>query len=168
MYDKNDTLLPYIAVALLYFIEPLCVKRVSVSGICPDNETPVLGLDIRKNTGLALTFRITRPLRFRIEFVRLTKHKIRGLVCRNSGERDPTVVHKDAGSCQHSVIVINCTKAQNYPNKQLPYLNIRINCVSARSLVQIGFKISAFRVLLMQSLLIIKNLLSRKGSQSLS
>jgi len=34
---------------------------VQLGSICPDNETSILGLDTRKNTGLALIFRITRP-----------------------------------------------------------------------------------------------------------
>ncbi len=41
------------------------------------------GLDIRINTRLALIFLITRPPRFQIEFVRLSKHNIRSLVIRN-------------------------------------------------------------------------------------
>jgi hypothetical protein len=37
------------------------LTRVSLSGICPDNETHLGGLNIRKNTGLGLVFWITRP-----------------------------------------------------------------------------------------------------------
>jgi hypothetical protein len=39
-------------------------KRVSLSGICQDNESPFMGLDIRTNTGMDLIFRLTRPIVF--------------------------------------------------------------------------------------------------------
>jgi len=43
--------------------------RVSLTGICPNNKTPIVGLYIRKNTEKALIFRITRHPIFRIEFI---------------------------------------------------------------------------------------------------
>jgi hypothetical protein len=38
------------------------LKRVLLSGICRDNETPIMSLDSRTNTRMDLIFRITRPL----------------------------------------------------------------------------------------------------------
>lgn len=36
---------------LYYFVEPfVCAKKVSLSGIRPDNETPILDLNILENT----------------------------------------------------------------------------------------------------------------------